>query len=418
MYATIITIGDEILIGQVLDTNSQYISKALDKIGIQIKEMLSISDDRNHILETFARVQNQSDFVIITGGLGPTKDDITKKTLADYFQDELVINQEVLNHVENLFEKYTGKKQPLLQTNIDQALVLSQAQVLFNAYGTAPGMWIQKENTVFVSLPGVPFEMKALMDEVLVPKIANEFNRPFIVHKTVLTYGVGESLLADRISKWEDELPEFIKLAYLPAPGRVRLRLTAKGFDKNQISESINKQLELLNEIIPDAIVGYEEEQTLEAVIGEQLAQKGLTLSTAESCTGGKLAQTITSIPGSSRYFKGSVVCYAKEVKTELLKVANLTIETHSVVSAEVAKELALNVSSLLKTDIGIGITGNAGPTTDDTDYGVGVVFIGVAFRNEVIVKEFNFGQPREKVIDRAVVKSLEMLREIILEKK
>jgi len=226
MKATIVTIGDEILIGQIIDSNSSYIAKSLDKIGVQTHEMLSISDDKKHILDTFLNLQNKVDFVIITGGLGPTKDDITKKTFCDYFEDELVENVQVFNHVKELIEGFY--KRPITQLNRDQALVPSKCEVLFNKMGTAPGMWMKKDKTVFISLPGVPYEMKYLIENEIVPKIVKEYKRPFILHKTILTYGQGESLVAERIENWENNLPEFIKLAYLPSPGRVRLRLTAK----------------------------------------------------------------------------------------------------------------------------------------------------------------------------------------------
>ena len=230
MKATIVTIGDEILIGQIVDTNSGFIAKSLDKIWIQITEMLSISDDKKHILDTFASLQNKIDLVIITGGLGPTKDDITKHTFCDYFDDTLVVNKDVLAHVTEMIEGFY--KRPITQLNKDQALVPSKCEVLFNKMGTAPGMWMKKENTVYISLPGVPYEMKYLIEEVIVPKIIIEYERPYIIHKTILTYGQGESLIAERIESWENNLPEFIKLAYLPAPGRVRLRLSARGINK------------------------------------------------------------------------------------------------------------------------------------------------------------------------------------------
>ncbi|NUY81108.1 CinA family nicotinamide mononucleotide deamidase-related protein [Flavobacterium sp. MAH-1] len=415
MTATIVTIGDEILIGQVLDTNSQYIAKAFDRIGIDVHEMISISDDRNHILDTFSKLQDNTDFVLITGGLGPTKDDITKKTLAEYFDDELVSDSNVLAHVENLFHKFTGTKAPLLQTNIDQALVPSKATVLHNEFGTAPGMWLQKGGTVFISMPGVPYEMKGLIDTVVIPKIVHDFERPYIIHKTIMTYGMGESLLADKIADWENSLPDFIKLAYLPSPGRVRLRLSARGKDKQVLETALSEKIEVISKIIGDVIVGFEEDKTIEAVLGGQLAQKGLTVATAESCTGGKIAQIITSIPGSSKYYKGSIVSYSKDVKINNLGVSEQTIAQHSVVSAEVASEMADNVRKILKTDYGIGVTGNAGPTSDDTPEEIGVVFIAIATPNEIIAERFNFGQPREKVIDRAVNKSLEMLQKEIL---
>ena len=413
MKAAIITIGDEILIGQIVDTNSGYIAKALDRIGIEIKEMLSISDDKQAILDAFLYLQNNVDIVVITGGLGPTKDDITKKTICDYFNDELVRDSAVEAHVIALIEKALQRKAS--QMNIDQALVPSKCTVLHNEVGTAPGMWIKKEQTLFVSLPGVPYEMKYLVDHQLVPKLVKEYERPFIIHKTVLTYGQGESLVAERIEDWENDLPSFIKLAYLPAPGRVRLRLTAKGKDKQVLETELEIRLAALSTLIGDIIVGFDEEETLEFVVGKQLTLKNKTLATAESCTGGKIAQLIAGVPGASNYFKGSVVAYATEMKTKLLEVSLSTIEAYSVVSAEVAKEMAINCQKIFETDYAIATTGNAGPSKGDSDASVGSVFIALAKPNGVIVEGFNFGQPREKVIDRAVTKSLEMLQKEIL---
>lgn len=413
MKAAIITIGDEILIGQIVDTNSGYIAKALDRIGIEVKEMLSISDDKQAILDAFLYLQNNVDIVVITGGLGPTKDDITKKTICDYFDDELVRDSAVEAHVIALIEKALQRKAS--QMNIDQALVPSKCTVLHNEVGTAPGMWIKKEQTFFVSLPGVPYEMKYLVDYQLVPKLVKEYERPFIIHKTVLTYGQGESLVAERIEDWENDLPSFIKLAYLPAPGRVRLRLTAKGKDKQVLETELEIRLAALSALIGDIIVGFDEEETLEFVVGKQLTLKNKTLATAESCTGGKIAQLIAGVPGASNYFKGSVVAYATEMKTKLLEVSLSTIEAHSVVSAEVAKEMAINCQKIFETDYAIATTGNAGPSKGDSDASVGSVFIALATPNGVIVEGFNFGQPREKVIDRAVTKSLEMLQKEIL---
>ena len=413
MKAAIITIGDEILIGQIVDTNSGYIAKALDRIGIEIKEMLSISDDKQAILDAFLYLQNNVDIVVITGGLGPTKDDITKKTICDYFNDELVRDSAVEAHVIALIEKALQRKAS--QMNIDQALVPSKCTVLHNEVGTAPGMWIKKEQTLFVSLPGVPYEMKYLVDHQLVPKLVKEYERPFIIHKTVLTYVQGESLVAERIDDWENDLPSFIKLAYLPAPGRVRLRLTAKGKDKQVLETELEIRLAALSTLIGDIIVGFDEEETLEFVVGKQLTLKNKTLATAESCTGGKIAQLIAGVPGASNYFKGSVVAYATEMKTKLLEVSLSTIEAYSVVSAEVAKEMAINCQKIFETDYAIATTGNAGPSKGDSDASVGSVFIALATPNGVIVEGFNFGQPREKVIDRAVTKSLEMLQKEIL---
>ena len=413
MKAAIVTIGDEILIGQIIDTNSGYMAKALDRIGVQTHEMLSISDDKNHILHTFASLQNKVDIVLITGGLGPTKDDITKKTFCEYFDDELVENHDVFLHVKELIEGFF--KRPITQMNRDQALVPSKCEVLFNKVGTAPGMWMKKENTVYISLPGVPYEMKYLVDEVIVPKIVKEYERPYIVHKTIMTYGQGESLVAERIENWENNLPEFIKLAYLPAPGRVRLRLTARGTNKEVLEATITENVHSLSQIIGDIIVGYDEDETIEVVLGKQLIQHQKTIATTESCTGGKIAQMFTSVAGSSAYFKGSIVSYATETKINVLGVSAETIEKHSVVSTEVAQEMATRIQQLMKTDYAIATTGNAGPTKGDADAEVGTVFIAIATPKEVIVEEFNFGQPREKVIDRAVNKALELLQKEIL---
>ena len=415
MKATIVTIGDEILIGQIVDTNSAFIAKSLDRIGVEINEMLSISDNKQHILDTLSQLQNHVDLVIITGGLGPTKDDITKKTLCDYFEDTLVVNIEVEAHVTQLIEGFY--KRPISQINKDQALVPSQCIVLKNQFGTAPGMWMKKENTVFISLPGVPFEMKDIVESVIIPKIIEEYKRPYIIHKTILTYGQGESLVAERIENWENNLPEFIKLAYLPSPGRVRLRLSARGVNKAILEAAIEENVKSLDAIIHDIIVGFEEEETIEVVVGKILSEQQKTIATAESCTGGKIAEILSSVSGSSKYYKGSVVCYATEVKVDVLGISEELIKEHSVVSFEVAKTMAIAIKKLMKTDYAIATTGNAGPSKGDSKAEIGTVFIALATPNDVIVEEFNFGQPREKVIDRAVNKSLEMLKKEISKK-
>jgi len=412
MKATIVTIGDEILIGQIIDTNSGFIAKSLDKIGVEINEMISISDDKQHILNTFEKLQNKVDLVIITGGLGPTKDDVTKKTFCDYFEDELIVDQAVLTHVTQLIEGFY--KRTITQINKDQALVPSRCTVLHNQVGTAPGMWMKKENTVFVSLPGVPFEMKYLVENEIIPKVVKEYDRPYIIHKTILTYGQGESMVAERIEDWENSLPDFIKLAYLPAPGRVRLRLSARGKDKEALEKSIDSYVTSLSAIINDIIVGFEEDETIEVLVGKMLKQQQKTIATAESCTGGQIAASLSSVAGASSYFKGSVVSYATETKVAVLGIPADLIEEHSVVSAEVAKAMAVNVKKLMNTDYALATTGNAGPTKGDEKAELGSVFIALATPNEVIVEEFNFGQPREKVIDRALIKSLEMLKKEI----
>jgi nicotinamide-nucleotide amidase len=413
MKATIVTIGDEILIGQIVDTNSGFIAKSLDKIGVEIHEMISISDNKNHILETFSKLQNQVDLVIITGGLGPTKDDITKHTFCEYFDDKLVRNEAVEKHVIDLIER--AMKRPASQMNKDQALVPSKCIVLHNQVGTAPGMWMKKENTVYISLPGVPYEMKYIVENEIIPKIVREYERPYIIHKTIMTYGQGESLVAERIENWENNLPEFIKLAYLPSPGRVRLRLSARGTDKEFLEQKIAENVISLSKIIGDIIVGFDGDETIEVILGRLLSDNNKTLATAESCTGGKIAQVITSVSGASKYFKGSVVSYATETKISVLGLSEQLIKEHSVVSFEVAKAMAIAVKKLMKSDYAIATTGNAGPTKGDEKAEIGTVFIAIATPNEVIVEEFDFGQPREKVIDRAVNKAFEMLQKEIL---
>lgn len=413
MKATIITIGDEILIGQITDTNSGFIAKSLDKIGVEITEMISISDNKKHILDTFESLQNKVDLVIITGGLGPTKDDITKHTICEYFEDQLIQNDSVLEHVTQLIEQFY--KRPISQLNKDQALVPSKCTVLHNAMGTAPGMWIKKENTVFISLPGVPYEMKYLVENEIIPKIVREYERPYIIHKTILTYGMGESLIAEKIEKWENNLPSFIKLAYLPSPGRVRLRLSAQGTDKDFLEKNIDENVQKLTQIIGDIIVGFDDSETIEVVVGKLLTQKNKTIATAESCTGGKIAHIISSVAGASKYFTGSIIAYSTQIKIDVLGLDEKLIAENSVVSSEVAKVMALNIQKMMKTDYAIATTGNAGPTKGDKKSEVGVVFIALATPNGVIVEEYNFGQPRDKVIDRAVNKSLEMLQKEIL---
>ena len=412
MKATIVTIGDEILIGQIVDTNSGYIAKALDKIGVQTTEMLSISDDKNHILDTFASLQDKVDLVIITGGLGPTKDDITKKTFCDYFEDVFVRNQEVEDHIVALFTKLNFIP---TQINKDQALLPSKALVLKNNYGTAAGMWMKKGKTVFVSMPGVPYEMKGIVNEELIPKIISEYKRPYIVHKTILTYGQGESMVAERIENWENNLPEYIKLAYLPSPGRVRLRLTARGENEEVLQKAIQENIQSLTTIIGDIIVGFDEDETIEVIIGRLLRQQGKTIATAESCTGGKIAQILTSVAGASNYFRGSVVSYATDTKISVLGVSAQTIDEFTVVSAAVASEMALGIQKLMKADYAIATTGNAGPSKGDANAEVGTVFIALATPETVFVSAFNFGQPRDKVIDRTTNKALEILQKEIL---
>lgn len=414
MRAEIITIGDEILIGQIVDTNSAFIAKELNKIGIEIFQITSVHDDSTHILQAFKDAENHAEIIIITGGLGPTKDDITKQTLCTYFDDVLIQDDAVLAHVEELFAKYINNT-PISDLNRKQALVPSKAKVLKNAFGTAPGMWIEKNDKVFISLPGVPYEMKALITNEVVPRLLTHFKRPFIVHKTVLTYGLGESVIAERIADWEDHLPAFIKLAYLPNMGKVRLRLSAKGSSLPEIEQEVGRQLAMLMPMIADIYVGMEEDEEIEQSIGKLFTQKGKTLALAESCTGGKLASKFTTNPGASKYFMGSVVSYATASKEDILKVPSQLINQYTVVSAEVAKSMATQAQKLFNSDYALSTTGNAGPTKGDSDADVGTVFIALATPNGVFSEKFEFGKNRDRVIGKAVNKALEILFKEIL---
>ena len=415
MNAEIITIGDEILIGQIVDTNSQWIGTELNKIGVSVYQISSIQDDEQHILNAFEEAQSRADIVIITGGLGPTKDDITKKTIAKYFHDEQVIEYpEVIEHIQRMFKKYNI---PYNKVQQYQAQLPSKATLLMNRMGTAPGMWFYENNTVFVSMPGVPYEMKGLMKHEVLPRIQQQFKLPFIIHKTIMTYGQGESVIAERIEDWANKLPHFIKLAYLPSFGRVRLRLSAKGPIKEALEESLDEVLQELYVLLSDIITGQENGVTIEEHVGNLLKDTGKTLCTAESVSGGKIAATIVSVAGSSAYFNGSIIAYTSKMKQELLGVSEETIKNHSVVSSEVVKEMAISAKKKTTSDYAIAVTGNAGPTTDKTSATVGVVFIAIASDKGVHIEEFNFGQPREKVINRTVNKSLQMLQQEILKK-
>jgi nicotinamide-nucleotide amidase len=412
MYAEIITIGDEILIGQITDTNSKWIAEKLNVIGVSVYQITSVQDDRLHILKALAEAEENADIIILTGGLGPTKDDITKHTLVEYFDDKLVMYQNISEHIKQLFAKINYKYTDL---DIQQAYLPEKARILKNYLGTASGMWFEKNNKVFISLPGVPNEMKGLIKNDVLQKLQESFHLPFIIHRTIHTYGMGESRVAERIEEWENSLPEFIKLAFLPSYGKLRLRLTAKGKNKAQLENSLSDEIEKLQQIIGDIIVGLEDRESIEVSINKLLIDNNQTLSSAESCTGGNISKIITSVAGASKYFKGSLVAYSEKIKQDILHIPQKTIEKYSVVSEQVARDMAVNCKNLFRTDYAVATTGNAGPTIDKTDKTVGVVFIAIATPNDVLVEEFYFGQPRDKVIERASVKGLEMLRKEIL---
>jgi len=408
MKAELITIGDEILIGQIVNTNAVFMAKALNKIGIEVVQITSIADDSEAIKKTLDASKERAQLAIITGGLGPTKDDLTKHTLCDYFDDKLLVNQEILAHIETIFKKYVTT--PIQEENRKQALLPSQARIFKNAHGTASGMWFEKENWVVISLPGVPFEMKALMTNKIIPALKEHFERPYIVHKTIITYGLGESAIASKIEAWEDALPPSIKLAYLPSLGKVRLRLSGKGDQEAELHQHIETEIAKLYPLIGDIIVGVEGENSLEEQLQERFLALGQTLAVAESCSGGHIAQRLTAIPGASGYFKGGIVAYQTQVKQDLLQVSPALIAQHSVVSEPVAKAMAEGVRANFNTTFALATTGNAGPTKGDSLAEVGTVCIALATPNGTQTYRFSMGNHRERVVQKTVNKALELL--------
>lgn len=408
MLAEVITIGDEILIGQVVDTNASYIARELDKIGVATLRITSVLDESKHILKALQGAKGEVQIVILTGGLGPTKDDVTKQTFCDFFSDTLVQDENVVANIKGLFKMYNLNLP--LPANLQQAMVPSKATVLMNRHGTAPGMWMEADGVVFISLPGVPYEMKHLMQEEVLPRIAKKFDRPYIYHKTLLTYGLGESAVADRIAAWEEALPENIKLGYQPSLGKVRLRLSAQGENKREVEEEVNTKMENLRELLSDIAVGYEGETSIVERIGKILMAKNNTLSVAESCTGGKIAAEITKHPGVSSWFKGGVIPYKTELKTKLLGVPEDFIDKYNVVSIEVAEAMAEQACRVLDSDFAVATTGIAGPTQGDGIDEVGTVYIAVASPKGVFSEKFMFGKDRFRVMEKATAKAFELL--------
>lgn len=407
MKAELITIGDEILIGQIVDTNSAWMAEQLNLIGVNVVQISSISDGADQIKIALNQALSRADIVLITGGLGPTKDDITKKTLAEYFNDELVTDQSVIDHIEQLFGRF-GKT--ITDLNRQQADLPSKCIALKNRQGTAPGMWFDHEGKVIVSMPGVPYEMKGLMKDEVIPRITEFADLPVIVHRTVLTTGIGESWLSDKIEGWEVNLPSFVKLAYLPSPGRVRLRLSASGSNRNELMAAVDTAIGELKSMIGHLIYG-EDTDSLQEVVGQLLLERNATLSTAESCTGGSIAGAITSVSGASAYFLGSIVSYDNEVKIGQLGVKPETLDAVGAVSEEVVCQMAEGVKSRLKTDYSIATSGIAGPTGGTEEKPVGTVWIAVSGPNGTQAKKFLFGDVRERNISRSVTAALNMLR-------
>ena len=412
MISEIISIGDEILIGQINNTNSVFIAKELNKIGIEVGQITTISDNSKKIIESLNLAKKRSNLVLITGGLGPTKDDLTKHTLCKYFNDILIQNKEVLSHIEDIFLKYVST--PINEKNRAQSLLPSKAKIFKNKYGTASGMCFKRDDVYFISLPGVPFEMKEIFKNEIIPFLKSEFSRETIVHKTILTYGLGESAIAERIETWENSLPKSIKLAYLPNLGRVRLRLSSKGQNEKEINEKINNRIKNLYTILGDIIVGIEDETSIEKKILDLFKNSSKSLSLAESCTGGKIASRIVNVSGASSYFKGGIIPYNSKIKESLLNISKKKIDKFSDVSKEVAIAMANGTRKKFNSDFSLAVTGNAGPKKGNNNQPIGKVFIAVSSSDNTFVEEFNFGNHRTRIIERAVNKSLEILLKLL----
>ncbi|MDN3548317.1 competence/damage-inducible protein A [Mucilaginibacter aquaedulcis] len=410
MLAEIITIGDEILIGQIVDTNSAWMATELNKIGIRVKQISSISDDREHILKALKEASERASIIFITGGLGPTKDDITKKTLAEYFEVDLVENQEALDNVKNIFAKYN---RPLLEVNRLQAYVPANCEVVPNHNGTAPGMWFNQEGVIYVSMPGVPFEMMYMMEETVLPKIKATLKLPAIIHKTILTVGEGESFLAERIADIENDLPTYIKLAYLPKLGQVRLRLSAFGEDELLLQQKIDEFAQRIIERVGSFFV-IDQDVALEKAILDKMATKELTLSVAESCTGGYLSHLFTQHPGSSKVFFGGGVTYSNELKESILGVNPETLYQYGAVSEQTAKEMVQGALLNFKSDFAVAVTGIAGPDGGTEDKPVGTVWIAVAGKDKMLIKKYTFGNKRRQNIERSAIAALSMLNTLL----
>jgi nicotinamide-nucleotide amidase len=413
MLAEIITIGDEILIGQIVDTNSAWIAVELNKIGIRVKQISSISDNREHILTALTEAANRVEVILLTGGLGPTKDDITKKTIAEYFKVGFMENVETLAYVTEIFARYN---RPLLEVNKQQALVPANCEVLLNKNGTAPGMWFNEGGKIYISMPGVPHEMMYLMEESVIPKLKSTLKLPFILHKTILTVGEGESFLAERIADIEDSLPDYIKLAYLPKLGQVRLRLSGYGEDAGFITSKVNEYAAKIIERVAN-VVAAEEDIAIEKAILDFMQLKGLTLTVAESCTGGYISHLFTQHAGSSKVFLGGAISYSYELKESMLSVKNETLWQYGAVSKETVTEMVNGALNNFNSDYAIAVTGIAGPDGGTDDKPVGTVWIAVANKHKSVIKKFTFGNKRKQNIERTATTALNILNILLHEK-
>lgn len=414
MKAEIITIGDEILIGQIIDTNSSWLGQKLSTIGVSVVHRTSVSDNKQAIIDALDAAKNRADIIITTGGLGPTKDDVTKHTFCEYFNTKLVLNEKVLEWVKGIFH---SRKLPVLEVNNQQAMVPANCDVLFNRSGTAPGMWFDVDGKIFISMPGVPFEMKTIFEEEAIPRILQKFELPVIIHRTIQTASIGESFLAKRIEHIENALPPHIRLAYLPAVGTVRLRFSGYGNDSIAMQEEMNSIISNVYELVGEFIFG-EDEDSLAKVTGILLKGREQTIATAESCTGGYLAHLITSIPGSSAYYQGSIISYSNQVKIHELDVDPALFEKGGpgAVSETCVTQMAEGVRKKMGTDYAIATSGIAGPDGGSPEKPVGTVWIAISSAKQTRAKQFNMGDSRERTILRTSLMALDMLRKMMLE--
>jgi competence/damage-inducible protein CinA C-terminal domain len=413
ILASVITIGDELLIGQVVDTNSAWIAQELNKAGIWLKRRVSVGDVKEEIVHALKEETKGSHIIIITGGLGPTNDDITKQVLNEYFGGKLVVNEEVLKHIKYLFEQVF--RRPIIERNLQQAEVPDVCTVLPNKRGTAPGMWFEKEGKVYVSLPGVPHEMKGLMTGEVIPRLQQVFTMPFIDHRTLLTAGIGESYLAETIKDWEAQLPAHLKLAYLPNYGMVRLRITGMGSDKTALNASLDTEFVKLQQLVREWLV-TNQDISLPMALLELLRSKNKSMGTAESCTGGYMAHLITSIPGASNNYKGSVVAYDNDVKKQVLGVAPGTLQKLGAVSEEVVREMVKGALAQLKTDYAVAVSGIMGPDGGTPEKPVGTVWVAAGNSGKQVTQQFHFRYDRQRNIEMTAIQALNLLRKFIVE--
>ncbi len=410
IYTELINIGDELLIGQVINTNATWIGQQLSLAGYWLRQITTIGDDEQEIIAALDAAKGRAQIILITGGLGPTKDDLTKDVLCKYFKTHLVFDKQAYNDIENIFH---ARGKVVTETNKRQAELPASCVPVYNKNGTAPGMWFNYGKQVFVSMPGVPFEMQAMMQNDVIPKLKQQFEAMPLIHKTIQTQGIGESNLSDLIASWENDLPAYLKLAYLPAAGMVRLRLTGKGV--KDLEQEMNWRIDKLKELIAPYLFGYDDD-TIQLVIGKLLTEKKKTLAVAESCTGGFLAHLITSIPGSSNYFMGGTVCYSNVSKMSQLQVSAQSLKEYGAVSEAVAIEMAIGAKKAYNTDFALSTTGIAGPGGGSVEKPIGLVWIGVATDDTCFAKKFFLGTDRQRIIQVAADTALNMLRKKINE--